>query len=109
MKTSARYFTSPPTNIPEFFFRRYAWMWRKLIAWSTKEYNDALILFSRRGAMKTVKYLNEEYSAMRILAEMPGFRRLVAILTQDVWDDFTVRERSFIRRAYEIHTRLGLS
>lgn len=108
---SARYFTSPPISVPEFFFRRYAWMWSKLIKWATKEYNDALILFSRRGAMKTVKYLNEEYSAMRVLAEMPNFRRLVSLLVQepDVWNKLNGRERVFIRRAYEIHSKLNIT
>lgn len=109
MNTSARYFTLPPTNVPEFFFRHYVWTWRNLIAWSVKEYDDALILFSKRGAMKTVKYLSKEYSAMRVLAEMPGFRRMIANITQDVWDKFDMRERVFIRRAWEIYELLRKS
>lgn len=106
---NARYFNEPP-SLPDYFYRHYTVRaFRALISWSKKEYDDAVRLFSKRGAMKTVKYLNEEYSAMRVLAEMPGFRRIVSLLNENNYNLLDARERQFIRRAYEINEHLRKS
>lgn len=65
--TTARYFTPPPNNQPDFIYKRYGSRAAKdLISWAKKEYDDALKLFTKRGAWKTVSHLSKEYSAMRI-------------------------------------------
>ena len=106
---SARYYTNPP-DIPMFLYKHRAKKnFGDLIAWSIKEYDDALRLMAKRGAMRTVKYLTEEYSPMRILAEMPNFRAVVAKLDMDTYNELSARERQFIRRAYEIYENLRKS
>lgn len=107
--TSARYFTAPPNDLPDFICKRYGSQVAKdLISWASKEYDDALKLFTKRGAWKTVNHLYREYSAMRILAEMPDFKRIVSLMVSDVneWNKLDGRERVFIRRAYELYEAL---
>lgn len=107
--TTARYFTPPPNNQPDFIYKRYGSRVAKdLIGWAKKEYNDALRLFAKRGAWKTVRYLSRECSAMRVLAEMPEFRRIVSLMAGDIedWNKLDRGDRIFIRNAYEIYEAL---
>ena len=109
---NAQYYTPPPTSNPDFIYRIYPNSIvrdvRKLIEWSQKEYNDALRCFARRGEFNTVRSLTQNYSPMRLLAEMRGFRKMVAFLVADprLYNSLTGRERVFVRRAYEIYETL---
>jgi hypothetical protein len=58
------------------------------------------------GYWKTLKYLNEEYSPVRLLAEIHGFRRMCANIDQNTWNKLTGRQRVFIRRAFELRELL---
>ena len=103
---SARYYNAPP-DLPSFFFKnpRYSQSAiTELIAWAEKEYRDALRIFAKRKAWRTVKCLSDEYSGMRILAEFPEFRRIASLITQEVWNQLTGRQRVFLRRAFEMNT-----
>lgn len=108
MKSTAKYYTPPP-DLPAFIYKRYpVSSVSQLIAWSKKEYNDALRLFAKRGEFATVRLLTTNYSPMRLLAEMEGFKAIVAILVRDsrVWNSLSGRDRVFIRRAYELYEML---
>lgn len=105
--TTARYYTPPPNNQPDFICKHYgSRVARDLIKWAREEYDMALKLFTKRGAWKTVDYLTKEYSAMRVLSEMPNFRHIVSLITEDEYNRLSGRERVFIRRAYEIYEAL---
>jgi len=106
---SARYYTAPP-DLPAYMYKDYTVSSvSQLIAWSKKEYNDALRKYASRGEFATVKMLSDNYSPMRLLAEMNGFRKIVSILVRDsrIFNRLSWRDRIFIRRAYEIYEKLG--
>lgn len=104
--TTARYYTEPP-NVPEFICKHYGHAVAKdLIEWAKSEYDMAIKLFTKRGAWKTVSYLSREYSAMRVLAEMPNFRRVVSLISPEEYNRLKFRDRVFLRRAYEIYEAL---
>lgn len=79
-----------------------------LIAWAKKEYYDGLRLYAKRREFATVRLLATNYSPMRILAEMQGFRHIVALLVKDaaIYNSLSGRDRVFIRRAYEMYEKL---
>jgi hypothetical protein len=95
-------YLTPPPNIPYFMFKRYSNAYEKMIAWAEKEFQDRLIYCADHGYWKTLKYLNEEYSPLRILAEVHGFRHMCSMLNQAVWNKLSGRHRVFIRKSYEL-------
>lgn len=108
-KYDHRYFNAPP-DLPGLFYKHPRYGKNAvvdLIAWAEKEYNDALRLFAKRKAYNTVRCLSNEYSGMRILAEFPEFQRIASLITQDVWNQLTGRQRVYLRRAYEMRSTLG--
>jgi hypothetical protein len=108
MKESANpasYITQPP-NIPYFMFQHYASSFEKMIAWAEKEFQDRLRYCAEHGYWRTLKYLNEEYSPYRILAEVHGFRRMCAKIDQNTWNKLTGRQRVFIRKSFELRELL---
>ena len=104
----ARFFIDPP-DVPDFFYKRYGVQsYRKLIDWAVKEYRQAIWQFSKRGAMKAVKFYSD-VSPMYVLAFLPDMQKIFSLMTQEVWDQLTGRERVFLRRAYEIKIRVTTS
>lgn len=101
---SSQYFTQPP-DVPLFLCGRASNL-RNLIEWATKEYQTAIVITTKRGMFKTLKHLSEEYSPIRILAEMKNFRRICANIKRDDWNELSGRERVFIRRAFEMRDAL---
>lgn len=97
----ASYITPPPA-IPEFMFKRYASSLEAMIEWAEKEFQDRLKYCASHGYWKTLKYLNEEYSPVRLLAETHGFRKMCAMITPQSWNKLTGRHRVFIRKAFEL-------
>ena len=104
-KYEARYFNAPP-DVPKFMYKYSPMAVIQLIEWANKEYNDALRKFAKRKSWKTVQHLASEYSGMRILAEFPEFRKIASLITQEVWNQLTGRQRVFLRRAFEINSAL---
>jgi hypothetical protein len=107
-----RYYTNPPpmpNQLPAFMVKRYYDVpskVRELIRWSKKEYTRAVLEATRHNAIKFVRFLHEEYSAMRVLAEAEGFADLLNLLNDENYNKLTLRERVFIRRAYELYQSL---
>lgn len=107
-----RYYTNPPpmpNQLPAFMVKRYYDVPTKvqeLIQWANREYNMAVRDANRRKSMRVVMFLQQEYSAIRILAEAEGFRELLGLITQENYNQLSGRERIFLRRAYEMYRSL---
>lgn len=96
----------PPPNVPLFLFNRSSVL-RKMIEWAKKEHAARIQFCADRGYYRELKRLNEDYSPKRVLAEVSGFRRICAQITDTVWNELTSRERVFIRRSFEIRRLLA--
>lgn len=99
-----QYIQAPP-SVPEFLSGRVANL-RKLIQWSKDEHQRWIIRCTKEGYYRYLKVLNEEYSPIRFLAEMPGFRNVCAHISQNDWDMLSSRERKYIRAAFELRDQL---
>lgn len=100
-------YITPPPDLPMFLYRRYAKSsLQKLIEWAKAEHQARLVFCAEHGYWREFKRLNEEYSPIRVLAEIKGFRRICANLTQEGYNQLSGRERVFIRRAYEFRELL---
>ena len=106
---SRRYYNPlPDWNIPSFLKKRFLGQYiKKMIEWSTKEYNDAVRIAAEHGAFRFVKFLTDEYSPMKILAECDEFKEIISILSGMTSIQISARERSFIRKSYQLSLALG--
>lgn len=100
--TSPVEYVIQPPDIPEFIYKRNVQAWRNLIDWSRKEFQARLIHLSEHGYWRELKRMNQNYSPYRILAEMSGYRKLCSLITQEMWEGLSGRERVHIRRAFEL-------
>lgn len=99
--SSASYVIQPP-DFPDFTFKRSILPYRELVEWSKKEFQARLIYCAEHGYWKALKYYNEEYSPIRILAELHGFRRYCAYLSKNpYWGSCGSSLQKFIVAAYE--------
>ncbi len=104
-----RQFMTAPPNIPLYLYKhRPDYTLPRLIEWAKQELEDRINYCAKRGYLKEYLILTKEYSAMRVLAEMSGFRRICAnaVQNEDGWNRMTGRERVFIRRSYELRDLL---
>lgn len=94
----------PPPNVPEFLYKFNVRVWLDLIYWAKQEHRAWIKYLSENGYYKEYRWFIENVSPIVILAQSPKYRKLCAFLTQSqrVWDSFSVRERVFIRRAFEL-------
>lgn len=99
--SSTQYIIQPP-DVPEFLYKRNYQAWKQLIDWAKAEFQARLIYLSENGYWKELRNLNQNYSPMRILAEMSGYRKLCSLLSGELWNELTGRERVFIRRSFEL-------
>lgn len=95
-------YITPPPNIPYFLFKRYSSSLEQMIKWAEKEFQDRLRYCAEHGYWRSLKYLNEEYSPIRILAEAHGFRKMCSMITPTSWNKLSGRHRVFIRKAFEL-------
>lgn len=106
MRTNKPQYVIDPPNIPEFLYRHNSYAWRQLVAWAKNEFQARLVYLAEHGYWKELRYMNDNESPVTILAEMHGYRKLCAIMSDRVWDCFTARERSFVRKAYDLRDLL---
>jgi hypothetical protein len=99
-----QYLAAPP-DVPAFLSGRASNL-RSLIQWSKDEHQRWLIYCSNKGYFKGLKVLNEEYSPLRFLAEMPKFRSVCANISEADWNALTSRERAYIRKALQLRDQL---
>ncbi len=103
--TPTVHYISPPPSVPPFLSGRVSHL-RNLIRWSKDEHQRWIIRCTENGYYRYLKVLNEEYSPIRFLAEMPGFRNVCAQITQNDWNTLSGRERKYIRAAFELRDQL---
>ena len=103
--TRSSYINQPP-DFPEFMFKVYANPIIAMIEWAKKEHRDRMVYCSRHGYYRELKMLNEEYSPIRILAEVHKFRKYCSMLTDSVWRKLTKSQRDFIIESYELREML---
>lgn len=96
-----QYIIEPP-SAPDYVYSSSVQAWFDIMVWSWREYQERLKRHSQKGYYRELNVQTREYSPMRILAEMHGFRRLCTRMNPRIWGRFTARERQFIRRAYEL-------
>ena len=99
-------YITPPPNVPVFLYKTHPFALRHLIEWAKAEHQERLQYCAERGYYRELKRLNDDYSPIRVLAEMDGLGKICAKITQKTWDKLTFRERVFIRRAYEMRNLL---
>lgn len=105
MREKQQYITNPP-SLPLFLYKTKTQALRDLIAWAKKEWIDRVNYCAEHGYMLQHRRLTNDYTPMRILAEMTEYRRICSLITQECWDGLTGRERVFIRHAYELRDLL---
>jgi len=79
-----QYIQQPP-DVPFFLTSRASYL-RNLIRWAKDEHQRWIMRCTEGGYYRYLKVLNEEYSPIRMLAEMPQFRRICANISQYEWD-----------------------
>lgn len=99
------YFIKPP-SIPEFLFKRNRQAWYELMGWAYREYKYRLDHNAKKGYPREFVVQHREYSPIRILAEMRGFRKLCSIMTSELWDSFSRREQDFLIRCFDMRDKL---
>jgi len=82
-QTNPQYFIQPP-SLPEFMFKRNKQAWYEIMSWSYREYRERINHNARHGHMRELTVQHREYSPIRILAELHGFRRLCSIMTSEL-------------------------
>lgn len=96
----------PPPDIPSFLYKSNTQALRNLIAWAKREWIERVNYCADNGYMKQHARLTSDYSPMRILAEMSGYRRICSEISSRSWNGLSGRDRVFIRRAYELERLL---
>lgn len=107
---SRRYYTPPPTlgDIPAFLKKHFlARHIRNLIAWAEREYTTGMNYLNKHASMKTIRYFQQEVSAMRVLAESEMFREVLELVNETNYNQLSPRDRRFIRRSYELFKALS--
>lgn len=99
------YIIQPP-SVPMFLYKNHPSNLRNLIEWAKKEHNARLRYCAEHGYFRELKRLNEDYSYLRVLAEIKGFRKICATISQNAWNELSGRDRVSIRRAYEFRELL---
>ncbi len=102
-----QYYIAPP-NIPEFMYKWSMGAWKELLLWSWNEYQERLKQNARRGNFRELTVQASEFSPERVLAEVHGFRKFCALLSQNekLWNQFTRAQRRYIVRCYELRDLL---
>lgn len=101
----SQYVVQPP-SVPYFLYKGYSKPFKDLIEWARKEYASRLTYCAKHGYYKEHRRLTSDYSPKRILAELSGFRRVCALMTERAWNNLSRAERGFISDAFEMRDLL---
>ena len=99
----------PPPDVPLYLYKNRPEMTLpQLIRWAEAEFQSRLVYLAEHGYWRELKVMNEQWSPIRILAEMRGFRRICAFLVNnaDGWNRMSTVDRRFITRAFELRDLL---
>ena len=105
-ESESQYVIRPP-EFPDFLFKTHVQPFEELIEWSKTEYQSRLVYCAENGYWKQLRYINEEYSPYRILAELHGFRRYVSYLSSNArWANARKQTHRFIAKALALRELL---
>lgn len=84
-------------------------MVESFVEWAKREHWAAIQYFSSKGKFKTVKYLTEEFSPIRLLSMLDSFSNLCDFLrtNEDVWNSIGRQDRKFISAAYDFSSTMN--
>lgn len=96
-----------PESVPDFLAWRHTNI-ERLIRWAKEEHQRWLMFCAEKGYYRYLKVLNEEYSPIRFLAELHGFRKICAGLQshEREWNKLSREDRKFIVSAYNLREAL---
>jgi hypothetical protein len=97
---SVQYIRQPP-SVPGFLSARSVNL-RNLVRWAKDEHQRWIIKCTKGGYYKYLVVLNEEYSPIRFLAEMHGFRNICSRITEYEWNNLCREDRKFITEAFKL-------
>lgn len=86
----------PPPDLPRFFYSFKVSAWRDLIYWAKREHIARMRYLAENGYVREFRVFQREWSPIRILAELPGFRRFCAVMKAFVWWKLFREEQEFI-------------
>lgn len=101
----SQYVIQPP-SFPTPVFRVSSIPYAELMEWAKMEYSARLDYCVRRGYWHEHRILTSNYSPVRILSELSGFRRYCSMMTERVWNKFSRPERRFLVDALELRDLL---
>lgn len=97
----------PVARLPKFIYKHYApQVFGLLMRWTDNEYNRAIDYANRHGNLNQARMLYKEWSGMRILSQMEGFRYICAQLDERSWNQLDRKTRKFIRKSFELYELL---
>jgi hypothetical protein len=105
MREKQQYITNPP-DVPMYLYKTKPQALRDLISWAKQEWIDRVNYCAEHGYMLQHARLTKDYTPIRILAEITGYRRICSLITQESWSKLSGRERVFLRRAFELRDLL---
>jgi len=91
----SQYYIQPP-SVPDFVYKVSIQAWYELMVWSYREYRERIHQNPARGYLRETTEQAREYSPIRVLAEMRGFRRLCSIMPNRVWDSLERQEQDYL-------------
>ena len=104
---SAYYVSPPKPNYLTYLTPKMASrFYLKLAEWADLEYATALRGAISRGKMGTIRCLSDEWSGMRVLSQLEGFRMMCAKIDEETWNLLDRKTRKFITKSYEIYELL---
>lgn len=99
-------FILQPPSVPMFLYKSHAGTWREHIKWARKEFQARIRYLAEHGEWKLLKWMNENSSPIRVLAELPDYPKMCAKLDDGAWNRLSREEREFITGAYELRAML---
>src|SRR5687767_5903504 len=96
----------PPPNVPRFFYGFNVSVWRDLIYWAKREHIARMRYLAEHGYVKEFHRFQKEYSPIRILAELKGYRRFCALIRESTWRKLFGVEKDFIISSLQLRDLL---
>lgn len=102
-------FNKPPklvTNVPRFLFERTMTSFiKKFIQWSVAEYLSAIDYYRSNGNERGAKAIERRYKASDVVANREEFKKIIGLMTANIWNSLSRREREILYEAYQITSR----
>lgn len=104
---SAYYINPPkPTYLTYLSPKMASRFYVKLAEWADQEYSTALRSAISRGRYNITRCLSDEWSGMRVLSNLEGFRMMCAKIDEETWNLLDRKTRKFITKAFEMYELL---